>query len=155
MREYRRIRNGVALFLAAYFVGGLLTLLLPQREVFPVYSWFLFSLVPQSGPQYGLLLKEVDGQELGPPVLYQDAEGWIETPHSETVFKLVQQLGEALEHQDVAVKKYRELLDHEWLPPRTRYELVTINTDPIKRWKRGEYEITQRWGVFTSPEAPP
>jgi hypothetical protein len=153
MREYRRLCSGVAVLLAAYFVGGLLTLALPQREVFPVYSWFLFSLVPQSGSQYGLLLKEVDGQELAPPVLYQDAEGWIETPHSVTVFKLVQQLGAALEHDGPDAQRFRELLENEWLLPQTRYEIVTINVDPIARWKTGEYAITRRGKTFTSPEA--
>jgi hypothetical protein len=155
MREYRRIRNGVAMFLAAYFLGGLLTLLLPQMEVFPVYSWFLFSLVPQSGPQYGLLLTQVDGREVDPPLLYQEAEGWVDLPHSPTVFKLTQQLGAAVEHGGADAKRCRELLEHNWLPPKTRYELVRINGDPIARMRHGEYEITRRLAKFSSAEAKP
>jgi hypothetical protein len=155
MREYRCIRNGVTMFLAAYFVGGLLTLLLPQREIFPVYSWFLFSLVPQSGPQYGLMLTEVGGKKLVSPRLYQQAETWIDAPHSETAFSLVQQFGAAVEHHDANAKRFRDLLEHNWLPPRTHYELVVINADPIARWKRGEYEVTQHLEAFITPEAKP
>src|SRR5271154_5944071 len=98
MREYRRIRRGMAWLLAAYFLGGLLTLLHPAMEVFPVYSWFLFALTPQAGPQYGLLLREVNGRAVEPPRLYQDADGLIVSPHAVTVFSLVQQLGGAVEH---------------------------------------------------------
>src|SRR5579883_697594 len=144
MREYRRTRKFVSWFLAAYFAGGLLTLLLPQMEVFPVYSWFLFALVPQSGPQYGLLLHHVNGRDLQPAVLYQQAEGWISFPHSVTAFKLTQQLGEALEKNPADTPRCRELLEKNWLPPRTRYEVIKLNADPILRWKTGRYDIVRR-----------
>ena len=149
MREYRRTRRFVSWFLAAYFAGGLLTLLLPQMEVFPVYSWFLFALVPQSGPQYGLLLYRVNGRDLEPPRLYQEAEGWIPSPHSVTAFKLTQEFGEAAEKNSADQAHRRESLEKNWLPPQTKYELIKLNADPITRWKTGQYEITQRLGTFS------
>jgi hypothetical protein len=155
MREYRRIRRGMSWFLAAYFVGGLLTLLLPEREVFPVYSWFLFPLVPRAETQYALLLHEVSGQRVEPPCLYQDAEGRIPRPHSVTVFQLTQKFGAAFEHGQADQARYCELLEKNWLPARTRYELVKVNADPIARWKNGRFEITQRLEMFTSAGATP
>jgi hypothetical protein len=150
MREYRRIRKFISVFLAAYFAGGLLTLMRPDMEVFPVYSWFLFALVPQSGPQYGLLLHEVNGRSIEPPRLYQEAADWVPASHSVTVFKLTQELGVAAERNLPEQSRYRELLEKNWLPPQTRYELVKLNADPVARWKTGQYEITQRFGMFTS-----
>ena len=93
IREYRRTRRGVAFFLAFYFIVGLGTLLLPTREIFPFYSWFLFALVPQGEPHYELILYEVNGQSLDPPRRYQEAESLVSSPHSVTVYKLTQQIG--------------------------------------------------------------
>lgn len=154
MREYRRIRKLISWFLAAYFAGGLLTLLHPEMEVFPVYSWFLFALVPQSGPQFGLLLHRVNSQDVEPPRLYQETGDLISTSHSVTVFKLTQQLGAALEGNSPDKTRYRELLEKNWLPPHSAYELVKLNADPVTRWKTGKYEITQRLGTFTSTNEP-
>jgi hypothetical protein len=118
IRKYRRTRRGVAFFLAFYFIVGLGTLLLPTREVFPFYSWFLFALVPQGEPHYELILYEVNGQSLDPPRRYQEAESWVSSPHSVTVYKLTQQIGATNDPQA------RELLEKSWLPPKTRYQIV-------------------------------
>jgi hypothetical protein len=79
--------------LAGYFAHGLLTLLLPRREIFPMYSWFLFALIPGRESRYALRLQEVGGQKLAEPVLYQDAESLVADPHTVTVREVVQQFG--------------------------------------------------------------
>ncbi len=160
MREYRRIRKGMSWFLAAYFAGGLLTLLrtgrdMNEREVYPVFSWFLFALVRQPEAQYGLLLHEVNGRSVEPPCLYQDAEGRISQPHNVIVFQLTQKFGAAVERHEPEQQKYRELLEKNWLPSRKRYELVKVNADPVARWKNGSYAVTQRLNTFTSAGATP
>lgn len=146
MRKYRRIRNCLCGFLAAYFVVGLLMVSRPDMEVFPVFSWFLFARVPQSGPQYALLLHEVNGQKLEPPRLYQACGDLVREPHSVAMFKLTQQFGAVVE-RNLTDKKVRNLLENR-LPPQTRYELVKLNENPIVRWKTGRYEITKSFGVF-------
>lgn len=119
IREYQRTRRGIALFLALYFVVGLGTLLLPAREVFPFYSWFLFALVPQNGTaHYDLILYEVNGQPVDPPRRYQDADGLVRSPHNVTVYRLIQRIGATQDAQA------RELLEKAWLPPKTRYEII-------------------------------
>ncbi len=155
MREYIRLRKVMSWFLAAYFAGGLLTLLSSEREIFPVYSWFLFALVPQADTQYALLLEEADGKTIEPPCLYQEGDGWVAQPHSVRVFQLVQKLGAACERNLPEQARYRELLEKNWLPARTRYELVKVNGDPIARWQSGRYEITRRLQHFTTAGATP
>jgi hypothetical protein len=118
-REYQRVRRGVAVFLAIYFIVGLGTLLLPAREIYPFYSWFLFALVPQNATtHYELILYEVNGQPLDPPRRYQEADGLVRSPHNVTVYRLTQQIGAT---QDA---RARELLEKTWLPPNTRYEII-------------------------------
>ena len=153
MREYRRTRGGIALFLTIYFAGGLLTLLRPGQEVFPVYSWFLFPLVPHAGPEYELLLHEVNGRSVDPPRLYQEAAEFVDSPHSITVHQLTQQMGKALERGENE-SSYRELLEKNWLPPHTSYDLVKINADAIGRWKTGQYEM-ETVRIFKTAPAPP
>ena len=119
IREYRRARCGVTLFLAIYFLVGLGTLLLPAREIFPFYSWFLFALVPQkTTTHYELILHEVNGQPVDPPRRYQDADRLVRLPHNVIVYRLTQKIGETND------SRARELLEKDWLPPKTRYEII-------------------------------
>ena len=155
MREYTRIRKIISLFLAAYFAGGLLTLLLPEREIFPVYSWFLFALVPQNETQYAIVLHHVGNQELTPERLFQEADGIIAQPHSVAAFQLMQKFGAAFERKSPDATRLRQQLEGTFLQRATRYELVKINSDPVARWKSGSYEIIRTLQTFTSGEATP
>jgi hypothetical protein len=142
MAAYRILRGWVALFLAGYFALGLLTLLLPRREVFPVYSWCLFALVPGQESRYALRLQEVRGQKFAEPVLYQEADSLVADPHSVTVRELVQQFGLAVEKGRVRQQlRIRRLMEKDHLPSLCRYELVIITYDPLIRWRTGRYEV--------------
>lgn len=141
------MRKWVVGFLAAYFAGGLLMLLQPEMETFPVFSWFLFARVPQCGSQYALLLHEVNGQKLDLPRLYQQGGSLVPEPHSVTVFKLTQQLGAAVEKNLPEQNRFRALLETH-LPPQTKYQLVKLNADPIVRWKTGQYKIIKHFDAF-------
>src|ERR1017187_2786034 len=135
MAAYRILRGWVALFLAGYFVLGLATVLLPRQEVFPVYSWFLFPLLPGQQTRYALRLQEARGQRLTSPLLYQDAEGFVANPHSVTVDELVQQLGLAVEKARTdEQRRLRQVLEKNPLPAPCREERVAITFDPRVRW---------------------
>jgi hypothetical protein len=148
MRAYRIAQRWVAFFLAAYFAGGLLTLLHPHQEVFPVYSWFLFSLVPQQQTRYALLLREIRGKILEKPLYYEEADGLVPAPHSVTAYELVQQFGAATQsHDEEQQQRLRRVLESNSLPPRTRYDLMEITFDPLTRWRTGEHRA-ERLSTF-------
>lgn len=152
MRAYRIAQRWVTLFLAAYFVGGLLTLLHPREEVFPVYSWFLFALVPQQRTLYAVVLHEAEGRPLPQPIAYQEAIDVVRDPHNVVVHQLIQQLGAALEKQDAAqVAKLRRLLETNYLPARSRYEVAKIGYEPLRRWRTGE-QRTEQLAMFTTED---
>jgi hypothetical protein len=137
MGAYRILRGWVAIFLVGYFVLGLGTAMLPQQEVFPLYSWFLFPSVPGRQTRYALRLEEPQG-----PLLYQEAEGFVANPHSVTVDELVQQLGLAVKQGRVnEQQRIRQVLEKNHLPSSCRYELVTITFDPLIRWRTGRCEV--------------
>jgi hypothetical protein len=155
MAAYRILRGWVALFLAGYFVLGLATAILPQQEVFPVYSWFLFPLVPGQQTRYALRLLETPGQKFATPLLYQDAEGLVANPHSVTVDELVQQLGLAVKTGKTdEQQRLRQVLEKNHLPSQCQYELVTIVFDPLGRWRTKQYEIRSIAQYRSSGETP-
>jgi hypothetical protein len=150
MAAYRILRGWVALFLAGYFALGLATVLLPQQEVFPVYSWFLFPLVPGQQTRYALRLEEAQGL-----LLYQDAEGFVANPHSVTVDELVQRLGLAVElGRTDEQQRIRQVLEKNHLPSPCRYELVRITFDSLVRWRTGRYEVKPLAQYLSSGAAP-
>lgn len=152
MRAYRIAQRWVTLFLAAYFVGGLLTLLHPCEEVFPVYSWFLFALVPQHQTLYAVVLHEAEGRPLSQPRAYPEAIGIVRDPHNVVAYQLIQQLGTAVEKQDTAqVVKLRHLLETNYLPARSRYEVAKISYEPLRRWRTGE-QRTEQLAIFSTED---
>jgi hypothetical protein len=155
MAAYRILRGWVALFLAGYFALGLATVLHPRQEVFPVYSWFLFPLVPGEQTRYTLRLQETHGQRLTAPLLYQDAEGIVTNPHSVTVDELVQQLGLAVQKGRAdEQQRLRQVLEKNYLPLPCQYELVAITFDPLVRWHTGRYEVKLLAQYLSSGETP-
>lgn len=150
MAAYRIWRVWVALFLAGYFVLGLATLALPSQEMFPCYSWFLFALVPGRESQYAIRLEEVRGQKLAQPVLFQDADNFVDEPHSVTARELVQRFGAAVERgQTDEQMRLRRVMEKNYLPTTCRYELVVITYEPLTRWRTGHYDV-QSLGEYTA-----
>lgn len=142
MAAYRIWRAWVALFLAGYFVMGLATLALPRQEVFPCYSWFLFALVPGRESQYAVRLVDVRGQKLTEPVLFQDADNFVDEPHSVTARELIQRFGAAVEDRQTDEQlRLRRVLEKNYLPAPCRYELVVTTSEPLTRWRTGRYDI--------------
>jgi hypothetical protein len=142
MAAYRIWRAWVALFLAGYFVLGLGTLALPRQEVFPCYSWFLFALVPGRESQYAVRLQEVRGQKLAGPVLFQDADNFVDEPHNVMVRDLVQRWGTAVENGRLDEQaRLRRVMEKDYLPTPCRYELVVLTYEPLTRWRTGRYDV--------------
>lgn len=144
MQAYRNLRAGVTLFFVACFCGGLATELIPGgREVFPVFSWFLFTKTPNVRAQFGLLVREAGGREVKPARLYEEADGFVAAPRAIAAQALIQEIGKAWKQgNESEVSRLRRLLEATYLPTPARYDLVWVRYDPIKRWKTGAFEIT-------------
>jgi hypothetical protein len=150
MAAYRIWRVWVALFLAGYFVLGLATLALPRQEVFPCYSWFLFALVPGRESQYAIRFREVRGQKLAAPVLFQDADDFVDEPHNAMARELIQQFGAAVEKGRTDEHlRLRQVMERDYLPTPCRYELVVLTYEPLTRWRTGDYKA-RSLGEYTA-----
>lgn len=139
-----QFRATVGALLLLYLAAGLVTELLPPpvaRELFPLSSWFLFKRVPYQVRGYEIRIRELQGRALDPPVAFNAADGLVRMPHSTAPYKIIQQLGESIRRgrRDEAMRQ-RQLLERNFLPPATRYEIVELIYAPVERWRDGRVE---------------
>src|SRR3989344_4144271 len=145
MKEYKQLQKFIIVFLAFYFIAGLLTeVVLPGREKdFPMFfSWFLFSDTPdeKSSSQYAIRILEFNGKPLNPPVLFNEAYGIVDNPNSPKARALIRKLGSvAMMGTNRESEQLRRLLEQVYLPNSISYELIFITYDPMQRFKNGEF----------------
>jgi hypothetical protein len=95
------------------------------QEIFPFYTWALFSRVP--GPEvtgYGVRLIEVDGTRFDPPLPIELAEG--RALHTPTIETQIQELGAAIEEgRPLVVERLRRRFEESALRGRDATYVVT------------------------------
>lgn len=154
-RSLRAGRRGVWLatgVLVLQFTLGLLGTLTPRGEIFPFASWFLFSLVPDRVVSYDLLLHGTARRPLDPPRAFNQAGGWVKSPHSVTVYQLTQQLGRAFEAGRAAeTTRVRREIEAQFSAPGMRYDLVRVSYRLAERWKNRQAPQTVTLTRFGEP----
>lgn len=142
MKSYFTRRRWLSAVLFFYFVGGLLTLLTPKMEVYPVFHWFLFALTPNPTTDYQIRIYNYGGREISPPRLYNKAGDLVRSPNSIRVHVMAESMGKAIEKGDEeALATTKALFQQTFLPHPSRYELVKISYDPMERWYHGKVKI--------------
>lgn len=148
---YRRLRRVAVALLVVEFVVGMGGYLTPRQEIFPFASWFLFLLVPGHTSDYDLILRSIDGNPLDPPRPYSQLPGLVITPHSVVIYQIVQQLGDAETHRDIArSQRLRRQIDAQFALPRVRYDLVRNTYQPVERWETGRVRTRETLRSFLS-----
>jgi hypothetical protein len=137
LRAYRRRQGWLAAVLAAQLVGGLAALAAPEREVFPLFSWFLFALTPQpEGRAVELRLAELGGRRFDPPVPLETERTLVAPTQAPAVVRLAKAMDAALAAGDAAaLRRARQTLEENFLRGRGpgRYALVEVRRDPVAR----------------------
>jgi hypothetical protein len=169
MNRYRFVQRLVAGFLGLMLLAGVGGQFFNERhELFPFYSWFLFSLVPQpDAAVYELLIHEAPaGRVFDPPIASRKAdEGLIRSSHSVDLFRNVQELGRAAQARDAALcDRLRAGIERRFrVAGLVRYEIVKQTFDnAIARWAsrdaaphRQESVATFLRGAPTTFSSPP
>jgi hypothetical protein len=139
LRAYRWRQGWLAAVLAAQLVGGLAALATPEREVFPLFSWFLFALTPQpEGRAVELRLMELSGRRFDPPAPLETERTLVAPTQAPAVVRLAKAMDAALAAGDAAaLRRARQTLEENFLIGRGRgpgrYALVEIRRDPVAR----------------------
>ena len=143
MKTYRWRKWGGVLFLLLMLVVGYSAIPFKGNELFPFYSWSMFSLVPGVKVGYTVFIRELNGQTYSPAVEFCHADGLPIQVHSVVVYRNIQNLGMAFDSGNF--KEFEELRDYfekNYLPPLTRYALYRTKYDPLQQWRTGERQLT-------------
>jgi hypothetical protein len=109
-----------------------------DQEIFPIFSWRLFSRVPNHSRRHTLLIQNYNGADF-PENCFLEKSEIIKESELVTVSKLTQRLGTAVRRMDKSQERaLLEQLTTNYLTGTVRFQLVEIEYDPIARRKSGE-----------------
>ena len=160
MQSYRRLKLLVAAILCGYAAAALVLKVTLRREgeVFPLFSWSLYSKVPGEDADYAVRILSVAGAALDPPLFPQEAQSFFTGTEPSAAFMTMQRLGEALEKRDAdEVKAHRRLLEEHHLRGRgiIRYEIVRRRFNTLARWSSGGFTSVRTVAVLSTDGAGP
>lgn len=130
--------------LIVYFVIGITAKLytFPKEEVFPIYSWSLFSKVPNTIYRYDIQILTSRGAKLPKPLLYREAKKFVPNTDDISVYITIQAWGKALRMKKyLEANKQQHVFEKLHLYPDTKYQLTQIKYNPIERWKNNTIRI--------------
>ncbi|OGP08945.1 MAG: hypothetical protein A2048_02610 [Deltaproteobacteria bacterium GWA2_45_12] len=112
-----------------------------QGEIFPFFSWSLFSRVPNLKEDYGIKINSIDGQDIG-SVWFQDAESHFKKAHVIDAYVTIKKMGLAFENGDgEKLKELQGFFETYYLEgKKVNYTLEKRSFYPLKRFKTGEFE---------------
>ncbi len=129
-------------FISTYFFIGILlgAVDYPNEEIFPFFSWSLYSKVPNNVKKYTLRITEYRNQKIE-PVLFAQAFGRVINPTSTHAERIIQDMGKSFHNNPARFKIEQKLIDN-YLLKTTRYELIMIEYEPLQKYKYGTEKIT-------------
>lgn len=108
-----------------------------REEAFPVFSWSLFSKIPEAEiTDYSIRFTSVDGVELPTPLYYDEATALLTTAQRPEPNQVMQKLGSAVaSDKPYAAALAKETLEDRWLEgiDSAEYEIVRRRFDIIER----------------------
>lgn len=157
MKAYRNLRVFVASFFVLYAGLGVLlqTNIWSANEIFPIYSWALFSKIPNERDDYALRILVVGKERVDPPLHFQAAGEWFPKADSISAYYSVQKLGRAISREDAGrIEDMRRFFEPLYFGDagHVRYEVVKRSFNPLDRWENGNFKTVRSIGVFESIE---
>jgi len=111
----------------------------PGKEIFPFFSWSLFSKVSNKKFEYSLLIHQLDGETFSEPRDMRAVDGLPTFKGSRSLsYKALQNVGADLrsklprEETDLGVFEGQYFVGHD-----VDYEIVREIFDPVSRWRDG------------------
>ncbi|WP_299403416.1 hypothetical protein [Acaryochloris sp. IP29b_bin.148] len=149
-RGLTHLRNNIAIFIAGYFIAGLATWKIGEHRLFPIFSWSLFSSIPQKNQEtFDILIYSHTDQR--PAIPFNRASNTMASGQGNIIaIKLIQKLGRAYKQKDMAkFKQLRMLFENNYLTGEVKYELISETYNPIVKLKTGA-STTKRLASFIS-----
>ncbi len=151
MPYYNTQKKLIAIVVVMYFIIGNFTWGTFRLEIYPIFAWELFSLVPNLETDFGLQINAVNNVALDSPTYIQDLPDEFSEANSIIVYFVIQNLGKAIESgkQD-KVQEYRDQIESIYFSSQKQvdYEIIKRSYYPRDRWYTGEYEEEVRLSQY-------
>jgi len=147
MRSYVFLKRFLLFFGFAYLLSVLVIhFYLKKREIFPLFTWSLFSTTPSSQKMdIGLYVTEIDGERIDPSLDFMVSRSRFNYAGDITAYHVIQKLGHAINRKnEEREQSFRGLVEKKYLKSAQSdisYQIVQRTYDPVERWKKGTVMI--------------
>ena len=151
MQYYTFLKRFIAVVVILYFVMGNFTWNRYHIEIFPVYSWDLFSYIPNLSIDYALKINAIDQVYLDPPAYFQEMPNEFSEANSIVAYHVIQSFGRAVELNDVeSIKNLRQQIESIYFSNQTQveYEIRKRTFFAGERWRENRYEENIRLATY-------
>lgn len=124
-----------------------------QGEIFPFFSFNLFSKVPEQRVRASIYLHAVDDRPLAAPLPLLGS-GYERGQHGVVVSQLANELLTSLRNDPAATDRLANALETNHLPDDTVWSLSLEHFNPLERWRNGDYDLTDVSWFSTKGEPP-
>lgn len=143
MQYYTFLKRFIAIIVILYFVIGNFTWNRYQIEIFPIYSWDLFSYIPNLSVDYALKINAIDQAYLDPPAYFQEMPNEFSEANSIVAYHVIQSLGRAIESNDEeSIKSLRHQIESTYFSNHfhVEYEVRKRSFFAGERWRNNRFE---------------
>lgn len=143
MKRYRDLQL-TALIGVLFFISASLYLgFSGKRDAFPLFSWALFTYVPNYETDFGLLITHLDGRELQPPRDFMELGVFSGAGNIRAYFSLQDLGGAILNKEPERIESLRRSFEEQYLQGysgEVRYLIIARRFDPVDKWRTGKYK---------------
>jgi hypothetical protein len=125
------------------------------QDVYPLFSWSLFSIIPNPDHRYTMEILEAGGTRYDPPLRFSQSSAlFAGIQHSPTEYTpRVERLGQALANGHTkAAAQARQELNALFGTRAFRYRILLVYADPLEYWRNGSYRTVRTLGEFSSED---
>jgi len=129
----------------------------PNENLYPLFSWNLFSYIPNEVQTYTITILSYSHTVYNPPLAF-DKKLFLLTSVNRSPNELIWEIGElgrALKAQDTdAIKRGRTLVETLFRGVPTRYEVYYATYDPLTHWETGAFKEMRSVGIIDTSVKP-
>lgn len=156
METYRLTKILLFFFLVVYFLIGMANEYIGEKilnsgtEWYPVFSWDLFSVIPNEQDNFLMSIRYIGSDKYDPPREFRETEDlFVSQGISPTEYApIIEKLGEAVMRNDKdALAKHLKKIEGIFSGLPYGYDIYEVIYDPVDFWKDGTYK--QRELIFS------
>lgn len=137
---YRDKKRAVLSFLILYACAGFLANLAPRGEVYPFFSWSLFSAIPNQIKMYTIEISRIGNTYYDPPLLFSETKFLFDRIGQSPTQYLgpIQGLGYAIDERgDIEAKQ--NVVAKMFSSDTYTYTVYYVVYDPLELYTTGDY----------------